>query len=118
MTQPVPNVTRADVERVVKRDFPADSVAHVSAILDRYGIERWEESADRVHLAALKLAAGDIAALERHVAVAKRDPRDVIAAAEYPQAIRKFGNLNRMKEPDRASMFDADSNQYLEWLRR
>ena len=59
-TQPTPKVTGADVERIVRRDFPADKVSEVLAILDQYGKESWHREPHRVRLAALKLAAGSI----------------------------------------------------------
>ena len=36
MTQPTPTVTAADVERIVRRDVPADRAAEVLAMLDEY----------------------------------------------------------------------------------
>jgi hypothetical protein len=35
-TQPTPTVTGADVERIVRRDFPADRAVEVLAMLDEY----------------------------------------------------------------------------------
>ena len=39
--QPHPTVTGADVERIVQRDFPADRVVEVLAMLGEYGSEDW-----------------------------------------------------------------------------
>jgi hypothetical protein len=57
-TQPTPDVTSADVERVVRREFPAGQVTEVFAMLDEYGGETWQRESHRVRLAVLKLAAG------------------------------------------------------------
>jgi len=54
--QPTPTVTAADVERIVRRDFPAERTAEVLAMLDEYGTEEWQRETHRVRLAALKLA--------------------------------------------------------------
>ncbi|MGA3145713.1 MAG: hypothetical protein ABSF10_22165 [Verrucomicrobiota bacterium] len=35
--QPVPQITRKQVERIIHRDFPAEQFAEVAAILDEYG---------------------------------------------------------------------------------
>ncbi|MHB9003738.1 MAG: hypothetical protein ACYC6C_06695, partial [Coriobacteriia bacterium] len=41
----------------------------------------------RVMLAALKLSGGDLRKLELWIEIAMRDPRDLIAAAEYPREL-------------------------------
>jgi hypothetical protein len=41
---------------------------------------------ERVHLAALKLAQGDLERLRHNVQVARTDYRDVLYWAEYPEA--------------------------------
>jgi hypothetical protein len=110
-------VSRADVERIVRRDFPDIDAALVHALLDEYGTESWELERARVQLAALKLAGGDLAALRRHVDVAKIDYRDVLAAAEYPAAIR-HSSVSGMPDPERQQIYDADWQQYEQWLTR
>jgi hypothetical protein len=72
-----PNVTSADVERVVRRDFPADCVPEVLAILREYGTESWQREPHRVRL-AVKLAAGNIERLRFQIETAKGDYRDVL----------------------------------------
>jgi hypothetical protein len=57
--QPPPTVSRVDVERVVRRDYPPEQFAKVLAGLDAYGSGLLQER-DRVQLAALKLAAGSL----------------------------------------------------------
>ncbi len=82
--QPTPNVTRADVERVLRRDFPPERVAEVLAMLDEYGPDDWHREPERVRLAVLKLAAGNLERLRYELEGAKRDYRDVLSPAEYP----------------------------------
>src|SRR6266404_4991616 len=81
-TRPTP--ASADVERVVRRDFPPDRVPDVLAILNEYGTERWHHEPDRVRLAALKIAAGRLEELRIQIKIAKTDYRDVLAPAENP----------------------------------
>src|SRR5262245_13221005 len=82
--QPHPTVTRGDVERIVRRDFPADREPEILAMLSEYGPEDGHREADRVHLAILKLAAGKFERLRSQVEAAKADYREVLGPAEYP----------------------------------
>lgn len=82
-----------------------------------YGADAPEEASARIHLAVLKLANRDLVELARHIAVANQDPRDVIAAAEYPAAIRSWDRLDAASAVDRQRVFDADWEQYRAWLR-
>ncbi len=116
--QRVPRVSRRDVLRVIRREFPGEPFDAVLALLDRYGAEAWERERDRVQLAALKLAAGSVAELERQVAAAKRDYRDAIAQAEYP------GGLSAALLPappdagEERAMDERDWDHYRRWLER
>ena len=114
--QPVPDVTKEDIVRVIRRDFPEQFDAVVT-VLNQYGIEKRERGQVRVHVAALKLANGSPEKLKRAIETAKRDYRDVIAAAEYPEYRRTWGviELSR-KEAER--IVNADWAQYEEWLRK
>jgi len=61
------------------------SWARVLELLDSYGVERYERERERVQVAILKLSAGSEAKVREYVAVAKRDYRDVLFWAEYPE---------------------------------
>ena len=76
-SQPIPNVSSADVERIVLRDFGPNARNEASAIIARYGAESWHQSQPRVHLAILKLAQGQLGQLQMFVRSAIEDPRDV-----------------------------------------
>jgi hypothetical protein len=116
IAQPVLDVSRADVERVVRRDFPAERATEVLAVLDQYGAEPWHEERDRVHLAALKLAAGDVDRLRARIAGGRIDARDLIAAAEYPAAMRLWSHGAAVPDEEARPVIDADCRQYREWL--
>ena len=117
--QRVPQVTSADVERVVKRDFAPAETAAVWALLAEVGREARGAGADRVRLAALKLAGGDLAALRREVESAELDPRDVLGPAEYPRALRlDFGGRGRLGPEELQALYDADWAEYAAWLGR
>ena len=61
------------------------SWARVRKLLDSYGIEPYERERERVQVAILKLSAGSEEKVREYVAVAKRDYRDVLFWAEYPE---------------------------------
>ena len=117
-TQPHPIVTAADVERIVRRDFPADRTVEVLALLDEYGEEDWQREPDRVRLAALKLAAGDLERLRSEIEGAKRDYRDVLGPAEYPGYTQRMFRIAELPQDEQQRIIDADWSQYQEWLGR
>jgi hypothetical protein len=118
MMQPTPNVSEADVERIVHRDFLSADRATVLAILSEYGTDDWEPERDRVRLAALKSAKGSLDELRDHVATAKRDYRDVLAAAEYPLAFERWPQWDTVSPEERQRIYDSDWEQYQRWLER
>lgn len=116
-TQPAPKVSRSDVLRVVRRDFRGVPETEVVAVLDRYGTSDWQRERNRVQLAVLKLANGDLEALRQHTDIACSDYRDVLAAAEYP-AYSQHSWSTPLAPGERAKTFEADWNQYQTWLQR
>jgi hypothetical protein len=117
-SQPVPSVTADEVARVVHRDFPADSVAGVFALLEQYGDASSQNEPHRVRLAALKLAAGKIDQLRREIENARCDYRDVLAAAEYPGYFRHVPRSGALASEAEQQIIDADWRQYQDWLKR
>ncbi len=118
ITQPTAVVTAADVARIVQRDFPADRVDEVLALLQAYGTADWHREVPRVRAAILKIADGDLERLRGELEVAKRDYRDVLLGAEY----LAYGALT-LRNPaasteDLQRAIQADSAQYEAWLRR
>jgi hypothetical protein len=120
MSQSIPKVARSDVERVTKRQFPADVVDRVLLLLETYGSEEWHRERDRVHLACLKLASGDLKSLEHQIAVARLDYRDVVGAAEYPEMFKLgFVGMKQLKETNPSALQESqqrDWEQYESWL--
>jgi hypothetical protein len=100
---------------LVERLFPLDDRASVLAILDRYGSESHEREVVRVRVAVLKLSGGDVAKLDRAVVHAKRDYRDVLAWAEYPDEL--IQPTWRLPDDQVARIRGADRTQYLAWLK-
>jgi hypothetical protein len=116
MEQPHPKVGRVDVERIVRREFPADAFSRVLRVLDEYGAEDWHREKDRVQLAVLKLAGGSEEKLRREIEGAKCDFRDVLAPAEYPAYTKKMFHIDRLPGEEQKRIIDADWKQYADWL--
>jgi hypothetical protein len=110
-------VTAADVERVVRRDFPPEQVRSVLTVLNEYGAEEWQREPDRVRLAVLKLANRDLQQLRYWVEQAKCDFRDVLGPAEYPLYGKKWGRMDRATEEEQEKIINADWAQYEHWLK-
>ena len=118
MGQVIPTVSERDVERIAVRDFGRARLAEVLDVLHEYGRREGTRGAGspRVHLAILKIADGDFAALQKYTGIAISDFRDVVGAAEYP-----FPHLwvRNPDDPDREDTDDqANWKQYQAWLER
>jgi hypothetical protein len=107
--------TRTLVLEKIKQCFPSEDPQEIIAILDEYGTEPHERERERVQIAVLKLSVENMDHLHEHVAMAKRDYRDILAYAEYPEEMSnstwKIGDqetVNNIRKRDR--------QQYLRWL--
>jgi hypothetical protein len=118
MTQPHPEVTSVDVERIVRRDFPAERVDEVLATLNEFGTKDWHRELDRVRMATLKLAAGNLEDLRGHVAAANMDYRDVLAEAQYPLYTKHWFHIKELPADEQQRIIDADWKQYQDWYTR
>jgi len=77
--------SREQVVAAIHRAFPNLDPSQLIARLDTYGIETYERERERVQLAIIALSEGDEDKLEKFLAVAKTDYRDVLLWAEYPE---------------------------------
>jgi len=99
---------------LVDRLFPPGERSAALALLERYGGAPHEREPLRVRVAALKVSGGQLAELERAIAHAGMDYRDVLAWAEYPGALTKPTWEMPAAEAERVRA--ADRAQYLAWL--
>jgi hypothetical protein len=111
-------VTSSDVERVVRRDFANEHFADVITLLDECGAKNGQRGGPRVQLAALKLAQGSVEKLGALVESAKRDYRDVLAWAEYPNYHKIGFRVRELPNRERRRIIDSDWKQYDGWLRQ
>ena len=118
LKQPAPIVSKADVERIVRRDDSRDNFHKVISMLNEYGAEDRQREPDRVRLAVLKLANGNIEELKRFLGWAKCDYRDVLSPAEYPMASEIWFRMEKMIKEDIETIFQQDWEQYEYWLEK
>jgi hypothetical protein len=117
-SQPPPNVTADDVERIVRREFPDEQFAAITALLNEYGHERWHREPSRVRVAALKLSRGSMEKLRAHIEAAKSDYRDVLAGAEYPDYCKIGFRIRELPADEQRRIVSRDWKQYEDWLRK
>jgi hypothetical protein len=108
------NFTPADVDALVTRLFPPGEQEAAAALLAQYGEAPHEREPLRVRVAMLKLSAGDLGQLADLVGYARRDYRDVLSWAEYPEELR--APTWRMAPDVVARIRGADRAQYVAWL--
>lgn len=113
----MPEISEADLARLLRRDFSSDYVSPARAILQQYGSEKWHREVLRVRAATLKLACGNLERLRSEIDRAKADFRDVLASAEYPK-YSKLSTVKSVSQEEERKMIDADWRQYQEWLLR
>ena len=113
------HVNRNRVRHKVTRYWPDLDHQEIMSVLDQYGVESGEIGRARVQLAILKLSNGDVDRLADLVAMAKRDYRDVLAYAEYPEAMNQgFVGMRDLSPEEAQAVRRRDRKQYLRWLRR
>jgi hypothetical protein len=112
-----PRPTRDLVLSKAKQLFPDEDPDAIMALLDEYGREPHESVGERVQLAILKLSDGDEDRLLDLVVTAKRDDRDVIYPAEYPEFWRiGLVGVDKLDATEIRQLKERDLRQYLSWL--
>ncbi len=80
----IPVYTREQVVAEAERQFGKDAAKAIMHLLDQYPVPRGQGSAaERVQMAILKLAKGDLDTLRHYLKQAKDDFRDVLFWAEH-----------------------------------
>ena len=115
MAQYVPEeVTDADVERVIGRDYPPDKHAEIRELIRDVDVRE----KPRVMLACLKNGNGDFGKLKGDLTNASGWYREIISEAEYPNYTKKMFHFDSLSIEEKERIFEADKAQYLEWLSR
>lgn len=94
--------------------------ARVLAKLQEYGQETYEREVERVRLAILKLCDARVDRVAELVVAAKRDYRDLLMWAEYPEEGQALWALRSdLSKEERLRLEELrrqDRQQYLDWL--
>ncbi|PKQ30128.1 MAG: hypothetical protein CVT60_01680 [Actinobacteria bacterium HGW-Actinobacteria-10] len=105
--------TSAAVDSALRQTFTESDMGPAAVLLsllvgpDSAGDDEMSDLATyRLMLAALKLSGGDLRTLELWIEVAMRDPRDLIAAAEYPRELVDSSEESRQ----------SDLAEYVLWI--
>lgn len=115
----VPQLSEATIQKLEESIFPSDATDHVLSMLATYGTKPHHLERNRVHAAVLKIANGDLAELQRQLAIADRDFRDVVGAAEYPSQMRiGFVGMERIGPERLQELREFDWQEYSAWLGR
>ena len=114
MDQFAPQVSDADVERVLTRDIPVQAQKEIRDIIKRLEVRE----KPRVVLACLKNSGGDVEKLKYNLAEASGYYREHIGEAEYPNYVKKMFRIDKLSEAEKSAIFEKDKNQYLAWLHR
>ena len=110
----IPTVSSSDIERLIRRDFDTADFQQISAIL----VDCSSSSEPyRVQAAVLKLACGSTELLRQAADMARKDFRDVLGYAEYPEAMSTGAASGAVNSPkEMAAICDRDWNQYMTWF--
>jgi hypothetical protein len=106
-------IVNQNLQQIIHQDYPESQHVVVADILGCYGKKDYERDHDRVRLAALKIADGDVHSLKQAINSARGDYRDVIAWAEYPNEMDRMIGRNKLT---RREATEADQKQMQEWL--
>ena len=119
MSDFIPTVDDATIQRLIDRDYVADVSDRVRVLLESYGNKPHHIERNRVRAAVLRLANGDLAEVQRQIAVANVDFRDIIGAAEYPSQMKiGFVGMDRVGAQRLQELREQDWRDYCEWLAR
>ena len=114
MRQPTPSVTEDDVERIVRRDFPALVVNDILALISKVEVRE----KPRVVLACLKIADGNLERLRANLADASGYYRELLGEAEYPLATKRWFRIESLSDDEVRAIYEKDWRQYSDWLTR
>ncbi len=112
--QPTPSVTERDVERIVRRDYPASAAREILELIATVSVQE----KPRVVLACLKIASGDFDRLRANLSCASGYYRELLGEAEYPLATKRWSRIESLTEDEVRAIYDKDWRQYSEWLTR
>ncbi len=118
MNPRIPDVSRSDVERIIRRDYPETQVEGIVEMLNRLSFGSIPLNVHRIRLAVLKLANGNREEIRRYIQVALTDFRDVLTLAEHPNYSQDVIPGVRLPQKRLEQICEQDWQQYQDWLKR
>lgn len=112
--QRIPQITEIILERIIKRDF-RDNFTQVKNKLKQIKSDS-ESGRNRISADVLKLANGNLKAVEKYIELSNIDFRDLISLAENPRC-SELG-FEAMEKPGIEKVFIEDWEEYTEWLNK
>ena len=114
VSQPTPTVSENDVERIIRRDYPATVLGEILQLIARVTVRE----KPRVVLACLKIANGNLDRLRANLASASGYYRELLSEAEYPLATKRWSRIQSLPDDEVRDIYDKDWRQYSDWLTR
>jgi hypothetical protein len=112
MEQPAAKISKSDIERIIIRDFTLDEKEEVYNLLNKYSVNT-SAGPYRVWASLLKLSKGELVKLKNIIETAIGDYRDILAAAEYPEYLKRVGfNAEKFSRKELDQIIKADWEQY------
>jgi len=111
--QPIPRFEEGEIDFLINREFPE----RAQEVCNKFsGLQEFWINTTRTKAAILKLADGDFDKIKELIKKANRDPRDVIAFAEYPCYTQMdWDETNEMSQEEKQVIFDNDWEKYRNW---
>ncbi|MFI5148916.1 MAG: hypothetical protein ACHQRM_04230 [Bacteroidia bacterium] len=113
-TQPIARASDKTLERIINREFQSQTEV-VKQKLEKIDSDS-HPGKNRLSAAVLKLADGEMNALDHYIILCNADHRDVLALAEYPRC-NTIGMV-AMNNQNMKSIYLADWLEYQAWINR
>ena len=112
----IPSFDEGEIDILINREFPGREIE----VKNKFsGLQEFWINSTRTKAAILKLAEGNFDKLKDLIKKANKDPRDVIAYAEYPRSMNMdWTASNKITEEEKEEIYRNDEKQYLEWKNR
>ena len=112
--QPIPKISNRILEEIIERDFGINSI-EVKTKLNQVKSDT-ESGKNRISVAILKLANGNINSIDNFIELANSDFRDVISQAEYKRC-SELG-FEDIEKSEIGKIYLEDWKEYTEWLNK
>ena len=115
--QPVAEISKEILEKLIRRDFTA-SYEIIKQKLDLIKSDSLKGQ-KRLSAAVLKLSNGNLSKIDSYIEMCNSDCRDVISQAEYP-SISEIGfiGMKEIKPSELKEYYLKDWTEYINWINK